>query len=215
MNLALFYGTEVGAASREPDLDEVATFEDSDIPAADLDYALVGHCRRWHLGRFHVYPGAAIAHDRPATAAGVAALVTMDEGIIRAERLEIASPGVSMSRRDIDLTGCVSKEEVLARVTSALARTSGFAEVRLVGRVPPSALVSAKELRQSVINVNAVFSWEASVGVDLKAMELDQTVRGEFVREVSRSPLSERERERILLIGLRALAAEDDLEVGR
>ena len=51
------------------------------------------------------------------------------------------------------------------------------------------------------------------VGYDIKAIEGEPTVRGEFVREVAGANLPEGVKRKILVTGLRALDGRDDLEV--
>jgi hypothetical protein len=58
-----------------------------------------------------------------------------------------------------------------------------------------------------------LLDWDADVDVDLDELAAEQTVRGQFVRDVlaSRS-LSDERRQRVLLTGLRALAGSNVLE---
>ena len=45
-----------------------------------------------------------------------------------------------------------------------------------------------------------------------EAIAAEQTVRGQFVRDVLDAPLEDRERQRVLLVGLRALEGRTDLD---
>jgi hypothetical protein len=58
-----------------------------------------------------------------------------------------------------------------------------------------------------------LLEWDADVDVDIDELADEQTVRGQFVRDVlGAHNLSEDRRQRVLLIGLRALAGSDALE---
>ncbi len=50
---------------------------------------------------------------------------------------------------------------------------------------------------------------ETSLEIDKKAFENDMSLRGEFIREVLSSSLKDEEKEKIILIGLKALEGED------
>ena len=86
--------------------------------------------------------------------------------------------------------------------------------LRLTGRVAPDLVLQQDDFLGLVSSADdLLLDWDAEVDVDLDELAEEQTVRGQFVRDVLASrQLGEERRQRILLIGLRALAGCDVLE---
>ncbi len=216
VNFALFHGAERSGFEREPYLDACATFEEAAIGRAGFDHALVGHYQQPCLGRLHTYPGAPIAHGFGAKPAGGAVLVTLqNDGSIEREYLGLTSP--ELHDVEVDLSGVRSTKDAIRRAQDAVGDRSGTLRLRLVGRVPPNLLLQ----REQFLGLGAsadelLLEWDAEVDVDLEQLADEQTVRGQFVRDVlSSARLTDELRQRVLLVGLRALAGSDALEAPR
>ena len=85
----------------------------------------------------------------------------------------------------------------------------------MIGRLDPSIELRRESLG-SISQDDLSIEWDVDVdlGVDLPAKE--QTIRGQFVRDVLASgELTHQRRQRVLLIGFRALAGSDNLEGAR
>ncbi len=213
VNLALFHGAERSGFEREPGIEPCAPFDESAVEAAGFAHALVGHYQQPHFGSMHTYPGAAIAHEPGNAATGAAVLLTLtDEGTIDREHIELTSP--PLYDIEVDLTGVRSAREAMTRTQASLAGYSGVVRLRLTGRVAPDIVLQRDDFVRLVSTVdNLLLEWEAGVDIDRDDLADEQTVRGQFVRDVLAShSLSEEHRYRILLIGLRALAGSDVLE---
>lgn len=212
VNLALFHGAERSGFDREPNLESCAPFDESAIEAAGFDHALVGHFQDSYFGRVHTYPGAPIAHDFGNGATGGAALLTLDDGRIEREYLDLASP--PFHEVEIDLTGVKSEREAVKRVATCLTGRSGVLSVRLSGRLPSELVLQREDLlRAGQTADELILQWNVDVDVGLDGLEAEQTVRGQFVRDVLASAtMSDERRQRVLLIGLRSLAGSDTLE---
>jgi DNA repair exonuclease SbcCD nuclease subunit len=213
VNLALFHGAERSGVEREPGMEPCAPFDESAVEAAGFDHALVGHYQQAHFGWMHTYSGAPIAHELGNGVSGAAVLVTLaDDGTIERELIELSSP--ALHDVEVDLTGAKSARDAVKRAGTHLAECSGIVRLRLTGRVVPDIVLQRDDFVRLVPSADELLlDWEAEVDVDLDELAEEQTVRGQFVRDVlaSRS-LSDERQQRVLLTGLRALAGSDVLE---
>jgi exonuclease SbcD len=211
VHLALFHGAELAGVAREPAMEPCASFDEPMVETAGFDHALVGHYQQAYHGWMHTYPGAPITHelDAPASACGV--LVTLaSDGSIDREEIQLSSPPVADV--EVELTGVASSRDVVKRVNAGLKGCDGTARLRLTGRVRPDVVLQREDLGVAS-RADVLVDWKAEVDVDLGALADEQTVRGQFVRDVLASGrLDDQQRQRVLLVGLRALAGSDVLE---
>jgi DNA repair exonuclease SbcCD nuclease subunit len=215
VHIALFHGSEQGAiAIREIEKVRHAPFRAEQIHEAGLHHALLGHFHTPRDAPDHTYPG----NPEPLTFGETddrgAVLVTVDgAGRVTRERHRVAVTEV----RDVvvDLDGVSHGEEVRDRVEAALAGVRGTVRVLLRGEVDPEVDVNAARLdRPAQVDAWVVQTQDVRYAYDLAALAQEQTVRGQFVRDVSADEaLDEDVRRRVLLTGLRAFDGRPDLEV--
>jgi DNA repair exonuclease SbcCD nuclease subunit len=213
VNLALFHGAEKSGAEREPTLDTWAAFDEAAIERAGFAHALVGHYQQPHFGWLHTYPGAPLAHDFGIDPVGGAVLLTLSyDGTIDREYLDIGSP--QLQDVEVDLTGSKSKRDVVRRTKSAVGDHTGPIRLRLLGRISPEIVLQREDFLDLVASDDELLlEGNYEVDVDFDELTNEQTVRGQFVRDVLLSThISDERRQRVLLIGLRALAGSDVLE---
>ncbi|MDQ6838931.1 MAG: metallophosphoesterase family protein [Actinomycetota bacterium] len=213
VNIAMFHGAEAGGYQREPGLEPCAPFSEPEIEAAGFDHALLGHYHERHLGRLHVYPGAPIVHGFGSRSPRGAVVVTvLADGSLDREEVLVSSP--DLYDVEVDATGSRSKAEVLRRVRDAVGDRTGGGRLRVTGRLSPDVVVKREDLvKGGGSGDGSVVVWDAGVGGELETLAREPTIRGQFVREVLDSPvLSEERRQRVLLIGLRALAGHEELD---
>lgn len=213
VNLALFHGAERSGVEREPAMEPCAPFEESAVEEAGFNHALVGHYQQPHFGRIHTYPGAPIAHEPGNGATGAAVLIRLaDDGTIEREQLELSSPPLHDVK--VDLTGAKSARDAVKRAAASLAECSGTVRLHVTGRVAPDIVLQRDDLLGLVPSADdLLLDWKAEVDVDLEDLVEEQTVRGQFVRDVlAARDLGDDRKQRVLLIGLRALAGSDVLE---
>jgi exonuclease SbcD len=211
VNFALLHATERSGLEREQGLDACALFDESEVEGAGFDHALVGHFQQAHLGWTHTYAGAPITHAIDHPASNTAVLVTLaPDGSIEREEVELSTPQIADV--EVDLTDVSSTRDVVKRVNAALAGWTGATRLRLTGRVAPELVLQREDL--GVASTEEVLvEWAAGVDVDVDALANEPTVRGQFVRDVLASgQLDDARRDRVLLMGLRALAGTTILE---
>jgi DNA repair protein SbcD/Mre11 len=219
VHVALFHGCERSELSRQgADTGSPAPFHQRQIVEAGLHHALVGHFRAPSDTETYTYAGnpEPLSFGEGPDGRG-AALVTLDgAGWVSTERHRVA--GTRMSELDVNVDGVRTTAELRDRMATALADASGIVRVTLVGSVAPEFTIDAdladrtavaRQLSHLIVRLDGV-----RVGYDLKALALRKSVRGRFVADVCQSTrLSEQQRQRVLITGLRALAGRDDLAV--
>jgi DNA repair exonuclease SbcCD nuclease subunit len=225
VHLGLFHGSEQGAlAFQEDDKVPHAPFRAEQIGAAGLHHALVGHFHTPRDAADHTYPG----NPEPLTfgetggtgASGEpigrgAVLVTVDDtGAVARERHRVAVSQVSDVV--VDLDGITHGTQVQSTVDAALADVKGTVRVTLRGELHPDVEFDPGDLRRPVhIDAWVVRAGAVTYAYDLDALAQEQTVRGQFVRDVrAATELAEDDRRRVLVTGLRAFERRrNDLEV--
>lgn len=212
VNLALLHAAETVGRDREPYADPCAAFDEGAIERAGFDHALVGHYRETYLGWMHTYPGAPIAHDFGGSPTGNVVLLSLEEdGSMQREIIPISSKG--LYDLTVDLTGSSSKRDVLRRIHASLHDVTGVIKVTLTGRLEPEVIVSREDVDALTSSARSVIvDWSVSVGLDDQIRVEDPTVRGQFIRDVVASGLPSDRQERVMLVGLRALAGSSQLE---
>jgi exonuclease SbcD len=216
VHLALFHGSE---RSQLPFLDEEkgphAPFDAAEIAAAGLHHAFVGH---YHLPRdapLHTYPGnpvpLAFGEEGPR---GVVIATVGPDGTIQRERHRVAT--VELCDLALDVTGCGSAQEVRDRVAQLLSDRTGVVRLTLNGELDPRVDLHPSDLADVApwLEALTVRLGTLTVAYDLEAIAAEQTVRGQFVRDVMASDLDPELRRRVVVTGLRALDGRSDLEVG-
>jgi DNA repair protein SbcD/Mre11 len=218
VHVALFHGSEQGdlvyqGEGKVPH----APFSAAQITEAGLDHALLGHFHTPRDDTRYTYPG----NPDPLTFGetgdrGAVLLRVGADGAIARERHRVAVS--AMTDVTVDLTGITHSGQVTDRVRQEVAGLSGAVRVTLVGEVGPDLDLRPQDVeRLPVAHLDAlvVRLGRVTTAYDLAALKGEQTVRGQFVRDVEGSgELTEDQRRRVLLTGLRALAGRgDELEV--
>jgi DNA repair exonuclease SbcCD nuclease subunit len=219
VHVALFHGSEHGdfAFQKEEGKEPHAPFRAAEIQAAGFHHALLGHFHAPRNETSYTYPG----NPDPLTFGedgerGAVLLTVADDGSVRRERYQVAQTMVSDI--PVDLTGITHSSQVTGRVKDAVAGLSGTVRVTLSGDVAPDVDLRLQDIaRLNVPNLDALLPrlGRVSVAYNIGDLQKEQTVRGQFVRDVLASrELDEDQRRRVLVTGLRALdGRSDELEV--
>ena len=215
VHVALCHAAErTGLAEQGGDKQPHAPFDAQDIERAGLTHAFLGHYHRPRDAARHTYPGNPdpLAFGEDGERGAVVATIAAD-GTVSRERHVVAATAAHDLR--LDVTGCDSQQDVRAGLTRAAAGRHGVARLTVEGELHPEVDLREADLRQALRE-----SFEAvqirfgalHVGYDIDEIGREQTVRGQFVRDVREAGLAEDEARRVLAAGLRALAGRDDLE---
>lgn len=224
VHLALVHGSErSGLGWQGGDKQPHAPFDEGHVPAAGFAHALCGHYHRPRAGRWHTYPGnpEPLVFGEDGRRGAVVVDVDPDGGVHREWRV------VADTRWDdveVDVTGCETVDECVARARQAVAGRRGVVRLTVGGELPPEVpLAPERDLTPAALGAGSLEGCEALVirtgalhpAVDVDAVGRQETVAGQFVRDVrADASLDESTRQRVLMVGLRALAGRRDLDVG-
>lgn len=213
--LALFHGSEQGwLAGQEQGKAVHGPFWAEQIASAGLHHVFLGHYHRPQAAERYTYPGNPdpLTFGEDGKRGAVVVDVAEDGGVTRQWR-RVATSHV----RDIclDLTGCASGEDVRRRLAAHVGTDPGFVRVTLSGDLHPDIDLDFRDLKTAVPHVRALVVQFGDVhpAYDFDAIQQEQTVRGQFARDVVAAGLEEAQRRRVLVTGLRALAQRSDLDV--
>lgn len=215
VNIGLFHASErtwlhAQGEGKEPH----AAFAPDDIRRAGLAYAFLGHFHTPRDAPTYSYPGnpCPLSFGEAGDRGAIIATVTGD-GSVEIERHRLAATEVRDLTVDVD--GCASADGVRQRVEDAVRGLSGSARISLTGALEREVALNPHDLVDAVREMDGVaFRFDGlSVAYDWGALEAEQTVRGEFVREVRAAGLPADETRRVLITGIRALEERTDLEV--
>ena len=218
VNLALFHGSEwTELAFQGEGKVPHAPFRAEQIVMAGLDHALLGHFHVPRDASRHTYPGNpdpltfGESGDRGAVLFSVA-----KDGSLTRERHMVATSAVSDVM--VELTGVTHSGQVADHVLRAVAGRSGVVRATLHGELGPDVDLRLQDLATlPVPQLDALLPrlGKISVAYNVEHLRGEQTVRGQFVRDVlGDSSLSDDQRRRVLVTGLRALDGRgDELEV--
>lgn len=215
VHLGLFHASEVGLLqSQGAEKIPHAPFRAEQIAHAGLAHAFLGHFHKPKDAELFTYPGNPDPLEFGEEGDRGAVIVTVEnDGSVTRERRKVAVSEVH--DLTMDVTGCSSQQDVRDLLSAQLAGISGAARVTLDGELGTEAELELRDLQEIAPHLDAVVVRPGSlrVGYDIDRIAAEQTVAGQFVREVRASDLPAEVVSRILVTGLRALEGRKDLEV--
>ena len=219
VHVALFHGSERASfAFQETGKQPHAPFDAAQIPAAGLDHAFLGHYHRPSEAEHHTYPGNPdpLTFGEGGVRGAVIADIGADGSVTRAWRVVAVTETHDIT---VDVTGCASLQEIRERARAGLDGLGGVARLTVSGDLAPDVDLHARtDLTPARLGLEGLDALQVRIGrlttaYDVDTIAREETVRGQFVRDVLDADLDEDARRRVLTTGLRALAGRDDLEV--
>lgn len=215
VHLALFHGAERSSFPAQGERKEAhAPFDAGQILRAGLHHAFLGHYHRPRAAEYHTYPGNPdpLEFGEDGTRGAVVATITHDGTVTREWHVVAVTQAHDI---EVDVTGCVSMQDVRDRVRALAAGLAGVARFTICGELDPVVDLRLDRVRDLLTQLEAhqLRVGALRTGYDLEALQLEQTVKGEFVRDVLAAGLSPERQRRVLVTGLRALDGRSDLEV--
>lgn len=218
-NLALFHGSERESFPFQGhDKEAHAPFEAAEVERAGFLHALVGHFHLPTDAPWHTYPGNPDPLQFGEVGKRAAVVIDVTPQGIKRRRVVVARSEVHDVT--VDLDGIGHRGEALDAIIGATTGLCGAVRLMLVGEVAhaldldvhadldPDLLGLVPSPDRAVV-VESRLIW----AIDRARLESEPSVRGEYYRRLKAAPMNEEERERVLHIGLRALAGREDLEV--
>ncbi|MGI8423038.1 MAG: metallophosphoesterase family protein [Chloroflexota bacterium] len=215
VQLALFHGSErsgFGAAGGGEELH--VPFDEADIGRAGLHHAFLGHFHRARAAERHTYPGNPdpLAFGEDGERGAVVVDVGTDGGVAREWKRVSRTVVQDLT---LDVSGATSFQEIKGRLERLVGTEPTFTRVTLHGELHPDI-----DLRERDFGVPPglhgllVKFGDLRPAYDFAAIAREATVKGKFVQDVQQAPgLTDSEKRRVLVTGLRALAGRGDLEV--
>ncbi|HET9255567.1 MAG TPA: hypothetical protein VFO16_10235, partial [Pseudonocardiaceae bacterium] len=192
-------------------------FAAGQITRAGLNHALLGHFHCPLDAPNHTYPGNPDPLTFGETGERAAVLLTVAaDGAVSRERFPVASSAVSDVM--VDLTGVTHSGQAIQRIREMLSGRSGVVRVTLDGEIGRDVDLRVADIAALVVpGLDAIIPRRGTISVayDFELLSQEQTVRGQFVRDVLAAPdLTDDQRRRVLVTGLRALdGRHEELEV--
>lgn len=218
VHVGLFHGSAQGDLRfQEEGKVPHAPFRAEQVPQAGLQHALLGHFHGPVDAPGHTYPGNPDPLSFGETGNRAAVLLTVAEGgAMTRERFPVATSVVCDV--SVDLTGVTHAGQVRQRVLDTVTNLSGVVRVTVCGEVGSDVdlrLQDIAALRPANLDALVPRLGSVTVGYDFERLKEEQTVRGQFVRDVfAAGSLTDEQRRRVLITGLRALDDRgDELEV--
>ena len=217
VNLALFHGSEQGffpfvEEGKQPH----APFRAEQIEQAGLAHALLGHFHTPQDAEHYTYPGNPDPLEFGELGErGVVLFELLADGSTIRTRHAVATTSV----RDVvvSVEGSESVDALRSRVTEALPAAGGWIRVTLTGEISKDCAFNPNDLDEVFAGFDAYVlrTEDVRIGYDFDALAGEQgTVMAEFVASVQAAAnLTDDQRRRTLVTGLRALGGRDDLEV--
>jgi DNA repair protein SbcD/Mre11 len=219
VNLGLFHASErAGLPFQGEGKRPHAPFSAAEIATAGLAHALLGHYHTPIDGKDYTYPGnpEPLAFGETGDR-GAVLLKIGNDGAITRERVRV-SPTI-MQQFEVDVSDSASSQDVLDCLAKALAGKIGIARVFVRGDVSPSLSLNPAVLEQWAKGLEGLEYAQFQLAdirptYDIETIRAENTVRGQFVRDVeAAASLDPDLRRRVLMTGLRALGGRVDLEV--
>jgi len=216
-HLALFHGSENSAFQFEADAGKKphAPFNASDIPTAGLAHAFVGHFHTPKLERWHTYPGNPDPLTFGESGDRGAVIVSIDgDGVVSRQVRRVASTAVH--DLELVLSGIDHAEQIRAEAAELLSGLTGVVRLTVWGEVEPQVDVHRTVLDGLGDHLDGlvVRFGTITVAYDLAELRTEQSIRGQFIRDVQdAADLDDDMKRRVIITGLRALDGRRDLEV--
>jgi exonuclease SbcD len=214
IHIAVAHASERGGAWREQGGKQPhAPFDPTELEAASISHAFLGHYHVPRDAERYTYPGNPdpLEFGEDGDRGAVVATISADGGVERQRHL-VAVSRVSDVRVEVD--GAAHMNDVIDVVATAIAALSGAVRVTLCGEVAPSLELDLEAVRRlgGHLDELVVRAGQLTVGYDLDHLAEQPTVQGSFVR-AARQLADPGLQRRVTLTGLRALAGRRDLEV--
>ena len=215
VNIALFHGSERTWLSEQGEGKQPhAPFDPEQIERSGLAHAFLGHFHRPKNAPKYTYPGNPDPlefgedGDRGAVVAEV-------HGDGRVTRVRHSVALTSAHELSVDVSGAGTRQEILDRLSAVAHGLDSVARIVVSGNLEADVDLRDADLRAAVPQFDGVQIRTTNLlpALDLEAIKAEQTVTGQFMRDVLASGLDPDEQRRVLLTGLRALRGQTDLDV--
>lgn len=215
-NIVMLHGQEMEHRAR--DKAEVVSIRE--LRNHFIDYLALGHIHSYKFERLdsrgvYCYPGC--LEGRGYDEAGMHGFVLLD---IDEKNKTFTHEFIAFAKRQIyvepvDITDCNDMTDVQNRIEAVLTDKApapeGMLKLVLVGKVDISLVLDMDLLLQKLEGrfYHVKLSNETSLRVDYASLETEKSLKGEFVRVVKASSLTDEQKAAVIRLGIQALTKED------
>ena len=216
INIVTMHGQMAGYRSR----DHVEVISLDDLRNKNIDYLALGHIHEYKQERLDqrgiwCYPGC--LEGRGFDECGEKGFVLLD---IQPERKQITTEFVPFAARslytvEVDVTGIATTQDAVRVMEDAIARShypsKSLMKFVLTGEVDVECELDTNFLEDHFAEYyyfEKIYD-KTKIMVNYADFEMDASLKGEFVRMVNASDLSEEEKSKVIRMGLMALAKEE------
>ena len=220
LHVGLLHGSEISrwswAAKEDPNKQQHAPFSANQIETVGLSHCVVGHYHKKVEGKWHTYGGApaALSFGEPGNGGAVEIIFDGSGALPKREWHRVSTVEVHADL-ELDVSGCGDFAEIEAKLRDLVTPLTGIARVTVQGDLEPDVDLDVGSLRQQSgpLSHLSIRVGDIHPGYDLDTIAEESTVRGQFVRSVQADDeLSQEDKQRVIITGLRALAGRKDLE---
>ena len=181
-----------------------------------IDYLALGHLHTYSLQKLDetgvfCYSGCLEGRGFDECGEKGFVLLTIERGRVTPEFVPFSCR--TLHRGATDVAGCVRSAEIAARIQKAAQGISpdDMVEFLLMGEIPPEADLSVSYLQNQLAGsfFFAKVKDETRLAVEPERYRNDVSLKGEFIRQVLASELSEHEKAAVIRAGVLALAGEE------
>lgn len=209
VNLVMLHG-EIGTACAE-DVINLKLLKNRGI-----DYLALGHLHTYQTGRLsdggiYCYPGCLEGRGFDECGKKGFVLLTVEDGSVAHEFVPFSAR--QLHRVPVDITGLTQNAQIAQRMKEQSLGLSpeDMVEFLLTGESDPTADISAPYLQQTLqgsfffVKVKD----ESHLALDADAYRNDVSLKGEFIRQVLASELTDADKAAVIRAGLQALSGEE------
>ena len=213
IHIGLFHGSEMSSFGAQGDRKiPHAPFEMNNLEDSGLHHLFLGHFHQPCEAVLYTYPGDphTLCPAERAHRGAVVATVS-DRGTVHREWKPIGN--VPFHDLEIDITGCLTNQDIQELLQDKLAKLQGVGRATLIGEMAPELDVNLKELSDAGYAIDvSLRAGKLHTKWDLPTLAKEPTVRGQFVRDVLEEKMDPEKRTCLLETGLRALEGRQALE---
>lgn len=212
VNIVVLHGQETTATIK----DKAEIIQLKELKGKNIDYLALGHVHSYKMGTLDtrgIYAYCGCLEGRGFDECGEKGFVLLevDSGRLSAEFVPVASR--ILYEKVVDVTGLESTIQMLKKVEDAVTGIEENALVKIVltGRISIDTEKDTKYIEQFLLDrfyfgrVKDLTKLE----INIEEYQYDATLKGEFIRLVLASALSDEEKQQVILSGIKALSGEE------
>lgn len=200
--------------------DDTESISLNDLKNKCIDYLALGHVHTYQQGRLdargiYCYPGCMEGRGFDECGDKGFVFIEVDEDTLEAETRFLPAAQRTLYTLPVDVTGVQTTQSAARRIEKALAKVSysrkSLVKFELVGDVPLECEINCEFLQDMFADYfyYEKVSDKTKVAIDYSDYENDVSLKGEFIRLIMKSDMSEEKKSEVIRCGILALSGEE------